>query len=127
MRSRYTAYSMGDMGYIKKTMRGEASLDFDEQEAKDWARGVVWIGLRVTATSIDSDGKGYVTFIAQLVEGERLRSIHETSEFLYEEGGWYYVDGIQHPKDTERTILKNTPCPCGSRKKFKQCHGQRST
>ena len=37
MRSRYTAYTLADIAYIKKTMRGKATIGFDETEAGHWA------------------------------------------------------------------------------------------
>jgi len=32
--------------------------------------------------------------------------------------------GKQQPVKVEEKIGRNEPCPCGSGKKFKQCHGK---
>ena len=31
----------------------------------------------------------------------------------------------QQPVTVEKTVGRNEPCPCGSGKKFKQCHGKK--
>lgn len=121
MRSRYTAYSLANIEYIKKTMRGKPLCGFDEVEAMRWAKRVVWIGLRVINTSFKCEDIGYVEFIAQFMEGEQIRTIHETSEFHCEQGAWFYIDGVQQPTNNI-TVSRNMPCPCGSQKKYKNCH-----
>ena len=121
MRSRYTAYSIANIDYIKKTMRGKPLIGFDEANAKRWAKHVIWIGLRIIKASKQDDKLGYVEFIAQYIEGNQLKSIHETSEFHCDEGVWFYVDGVQQPK-SHITVSRNMTCPCGSQKKFKNCH-----
>ena len=124
MRSRYTAYNLANTGYIKKTMSGKALVGFDEIEAKRWAKKANWIGLQIIKTIDKSDAIGFVEFIARFIEGDKLKSIHETSEFYCAQGKWFYVSGVQAAtKNT--TILRNTPCPCGSQKKFKNCHGNK--
>jgi len=123
MRSRYTAYSLANIPYVKKTMRGKPLAGFNEKEAEHWAKNVVWIGLRVVNTSLEED-VGYVEFIAQFMESHYLRSIHENSVFHKHEGAWFYVDGVQQP--TKKVVIsRNMSCPCGSQKKFKNCHAKR--
>ncbi len=121
MRSRYAAYSLANIEYIKKTMRGKPLIGFDEAEAIRWAKSAVWLGLRIVQTSLKQDDIGYVEFIAQFMEGDKIKSIHETSEFHREDEAWFYVDGVQQPT-TNVTVSRNMPCPCGSQKKFKNCH-----
>ena len=38
MRSRYTAYSVANIDYIKNTMQGNPLIGFNEQEAEKWAK-----------------------------------------------------------------------------------------
>ena len=123
MRSRYTAYSLADIPYIQKTMRGKALLDFDEVDAKRWATHVNWIKLTVLDAGLDALNEGHVEFIASFMDGHSLKSIHEKSDFIQEAGRWYYVDGIQFPTTTT-TISRNSVCPCGSQRKYKHCHGK---
>lgn len=123
MRSRYTAYSLANIDYIKKTMRGKPLNGFNEEEARHWAREATWVGLRILKAEKASEKIGYVEFIAQFMEGDQINSIHETSEFHCNEGIWFYVDGIQKPHK-RITVARNTSCPCGSKKKFKNCHAK---
>lgn len=124
MRSRYTAYTMANIDYIKATMRGNALIGFQELDAKHWAKRVRWVKLNVLNSSLENATTGYVEFEAQFVDGSRLKSIHEKSTFLREENQWFYIEGSNIPTThTQQTINRNTPCPCGSLRKFKNCHG----
>lgn len=44
MRSRYAAYALANIDYIKKTMRGKVLLGFNESNAKAWAESVKLLG-----------------------------------------------------------------------------------
>lgn len=124
MRSRYSAYTMANIDYIKETMRDNALVGFHELDAKRWAKRVNWIKLKVLKSDIESSGIGYVEFKASFVDGSHLESIHEKSEFIFEKGRWYYIGGQHLPTaDTEQMISRTMDCPCGSRRKFKNCHG----
>lgn len=123
MRSRYTAYSLANIPYIKKTMRGKPLNGFDENEAMRWAKTVLWMGLQIVSTSLKQEDVGYVEFIAHFVDNKQIKSIHETSEFRREDGAWFYVDGVQQPTK-KIAVTRNMSCPCGSQKKFKNCHAK---
>ena len=119
MRSRYTAYTMANIDYIKETMRGSALVGFNEEEAMRWAKRVRWIKLCVRESSTV-----YVEFEATFVDGSQLKTIHEKSTFILERGRWYYVSGT--PCTTvpvEQKISRTMSCPCGSQRKYKNCHG----
>ncbi len=127
MRSRYTAYSLTRTDYIKNTMKGKTLIGFDELEAKTWAQSVTWVGLKVIQAYNETPDKGFVEFAARFKEGEQFKKIHELSEFHREHGVWYYVAG-QHRdtsyKNNKQKISRNSSCPCGSGKKFKNCHAR---
>lgn len=110
MRSRYTAYAQANITYIEKTMRGEALQNFNALESSAWAKRVTWLELVVLKTGQDT-----VTFIARFQEDGKPRFIYEASQFEHVENQWFYSSGKQ-PK-----ISRNSPCPCGSGKKFKSC------
>ncbi|MDX1901000.1 MAG: YchJ family metal-binding protein [Gammaproteobacteria bacterium] len=93
MRSRYTAYSMANILYIKSTMRGKAAQDYDETSAAIWARTVKWLELTVVTTEMAGEDKGFVEFIVKYSYEGMLEHIHEKSEFHLIKGVWYYVDG----------------------------------
>ncbi len=123
MRSRYAAYCLGNIAYIQSTMQGKASLGFDLQAAAEWAKRMIWLGLQVLSTVTLSDNEAEVEFIARFVEGNILHRMHERSRFKRILGQWFYVDGQTLPQSTQ-LVSRNESCPCGSQKKWKQCHGK---
>ncbi len=126
MRSRYTAYSLAKIDYIKNTMKGKPLINFNESEVKQWASNVTWTGLKIIQSYMETAEKGFVEFKALFRENSQLKNIHEISEFHLEENQWFYVDGNQPKlpvkKNIKPKISRNSPCPCGSGKKFKNCH-----
>ena len=126
MRSRYTAYSLANIEYIKQTMLGKPLIQFNESEAKKWAEKAIWIELKVLDVALKTAEQGFVEFIAAFIEQNQLKTIHELSEFHKKEGRWFYVDGVPQgsPQKHARTLARNSPCPCSSGKKFKNCHGR---
>ena len=123
MRSRYSAYCLGNIAYIQSTMQGKASLGFDSLANAEWAKRMIWIGLQVLSSATLSDTEAEVEFIARFVEGKILHCIHERSRFKRILGQWFYVDGQSLPQATQQ-VFRNEGCPCGSQKKWKQCHGK---
>jgi SEC-C motif domain protein len=124
MRSRYVAYSLANIDYIKNTMRGKPLVGFDESSALCWAQRAIWIGLQIVNTVNKLDDVGYVEFIAKYIENNTLKFIHETSEFKRFNDKWFYVGGVLYPS-TKTVVLRNALCPCGLNKKFKNCHAKR--
>ncbi|KTC68292.1 putative SEC-C motif domain protein [Legionella birminghamensis] len=129
MRSRYTAYTKANIAYILKTMRGKPLIDFNESEARQWAEQVGWLDLKILESqySPEQPSKGFVEFIARYHISGQIKSIHERSEFLLDDGQWYYIDShppLGKPAKTPR-IAQNAPCFCGSSKKYKNCHGKK--
>jgi uncharacterized protein len=49
-----------------------------------------------------------------------LRGGHAPAEIMQ----WYAVEDVKRAQ-TFASARPNDPCPCGSGKKFKQCHGRR--
>ena len=125
MRSRYTAYSLANMDYIKKTMQGQSLEGFNEDEATHWARSIQWIGLRIVNTHHDdiNENLGFVEFIATYQDKKTIKTLHENSEFCRFNGQWFYIDGKTFA--TQPQWSRNAPCPCGSKMKFKNCHAPR--
>jgi SEC-C motif-containing protein len=93
MRSRYTAYVLGDVPYLRATWAVEtcpADLDVDTN-----APGAPrWLGLAVKRhESIDAT-HAIVEFVARHKSGGRAYRLHETSRFTRgDDGRWRYVDG----------------------------------
>lgn len=127
MRSRYTAFVLADIDYLKSTMKNPALKKFDEEETKEWAEHMDWKGLQVIYASKveESDTQAFVEFIATVKHCNQLHNMRELSEFRRDDGKWYYVDSkpIDEPKSSSKKIGRNDPCPCGSHKKYKKCCG----
>ncbi len=126
MRSRYTAYFLANIDYIKKTMQGKALEDFNEDHAANFANLVQWIGLNILNIQKDSTDEniGFVEFIATYMDKGIIKKIHEQSEFKRINGHWFYIDG-KTDKIRQQSPTRNAPCPCGSQKKFKNCHARK--
>lgn len=128
MRSRYTAFALGETGYLVDTLSADLRGDFDPIEAESTARDAKWLGLEVRAVSDggEDDDSGSVEFVARFSLGGQRRVHHELAEFRREEGRWMCVGGEMDPKGPPRQVVKigrNEPCPCGSGKKYKKCCG----
>lgn len=128
MRSRYTAYALGNIDYLSDTLAPEARADFDPIEAGGTADETVWQGLELRAVTGGGadDETGLVEFVARFrLRGEQ-RLHHELASFRREQGRWVCSGGEMNPKGPPRQVDKvgrNDPCPCGSGKKFKKCCG----
>lgn len=116
MRSRYTAYSQANTGYIQHTMRDIAARGFNPIEAKQWASQVEWLGLQVFEHCPIDDNTATVTFAARFKGINGIHFIHEKSQFTRDNQQWFYTDGETLPLPT-----RNEPCLCGSGKKYKRC------
>jgi SEC-C motif-containing protein len=90
MRSRYTAYALGNEAYLLDTWHAStrpASLDLDAQPAPKW------IGLKVLRHEQRDGNHAIVEFIARYKVNGRAFKLQETSRFVREDGRWFYVDG----------------------------------
>lgn len=131
MRSRYTAYTLGETAYVIKTHDPKTRADLDEDAVREWAEEAEWLGLEVLGTEKGEKGDdvGFVEFICAYEERGRARNHHERSEFRRRDGCWYFHEGdvkTHRPEVRELPkIGRNDPCHCGSGKKFKKCHGKR--
>jgi SEC-C motif-containing protein len=128
MRSRYTAYSLGNLDYIEKTCTGPAAQSFSRADAERSLPGTQWLGLDVKGTrqGRENDSVGTVKFTFRYRHLGQDFSHTETSSFRRIDGAWFYEQGEfkekSASKQTDR-IGRNDPCPCGSGKKYKKCCG----
>lgn len=129
MRTRYSAYVLGEVDYILGTLHPEASNDVDREGTEKWSREAEWLGLEVVSTQkgAEEDEAGVVEFIARFRMDGVDREHHEQAQFARHRGRWYYLDGRLVPhkpivRDTPR-VGRNDPCVCGSGKKYKKCCG----
>ena len=129
MRSRYSAYAEHAVSYIMETCIQNSGDRLDEKETRAWSENSTWLGLTIlsAAGGGSADTEGTVEFEAAY-ERNGLRDIHhETAKFKKIDGRWLYDEGTVAPRTVVRSAPKvgrNDPCPCGSGKKYKHCHGK---
>lgn len=128
MRSRFSAFVVGDLDYIESTHAKEVRDDFNRSAAESTAKSVEWVSLAILNTTggESGDDEGTVEFAARFKKDGEMHVHHELATFKTEDGRWVYVDGTMNPKGAPRRVEKigrNDPCPCGSGKKYKKCCG----
>ncbi len=89
MRSRYTAYTLLDEAYLQRTWHAST---VPVQILKN-EESIKWLGLTV----IDHQELlpfATVEFIAKYKISGRAGKLHEKSRFVFEDGQWFYIDGV---------------------------------
>lgn len=101
MRSRYSAYVEDKLDFIRRTMRGEALLNFSKKKAKE---KVTWLGLEVLSSSFETHNPliGYVEFKAKYKVADQIRVMHEKSEFHKIDDRWYYTNAIETDNQSDQ-------------------------
>ncbi|MCK5725665.1 MAG: hypothetical protein KAH22_02425 [Thiotrichaceae bacterium] len=89
MRSRYSAYVLKRDNYLQQSWHDSTcpnSIGFDPDTQ--------WLGLRIlnTAKGKQGDTRGRVKFIARYKINGKAHRLEEDSEFIFENGHWYYVN-----------------------------------
>ena len=88
MRSRYSAFVLGRVGYLSASWHAStrpAELDLEP--------GVKWLGLDVRSHRVIDADHAEVQFVARSRLGGRGTRLHENSRFVREGGRWFYVNG----------------------------------
>ena len=93
MRSRYSAYVLDRLDYLRDTWHP----DTRPADLAPNPPGLHWLGLEVRRHEVQDGQHARVTFVARSKLGGRAHRLHETSRFVRSdlEGSprWYYVDG----------------------------------
>lgn len=98
MRSRYSAYAVGDMDYVWRTWHPRTRPDEVSPSDEEWT------GLEIVdaVAGLQGDDEGVVEFRAHYVRNprsgtdareEQKGSLHERSHFAVRARRWFYVDG----------------------------------
>ena len=128
MRSRYSAYSRNNPEYILQTTHPDTREQYDLAHLQQWCNNVSWLSLEISTSPANSpaDDRDEVCFLARYLEGNQLVTHGEHSHFHCLAGTWYFHHGeaLQQACPATITVGRNQPCPCGSGKKFKRCHGK---
>lgn len=115
MRSRFSAFATANVHYILETQVENLSQGVDPVSFKAELSKQRWVNLEITSSSETS-----VAFIASMLYNGILYTMQEHSQFISENGQWFYEKALEH-NSSEREVKRNEPCPCGSGKKYKQC------
>jgi SEC-C motif-containing protein len=90
MRSRYSAYVVGAIDYLVDTTHFSTRANYKRKDIENWSKSTKWLGLEILhATESTVEFKAFF-------EGENntKETHYEKSNFAFENGKWYYVDGV---------------------------------
>jgi SEC-C motif-containing protein len=88
MRSRYSAFVLGDVPYLLATWHSSQRPATLALEA-----GAKWLGLQIKQHRSTGQDTAEVEFVARFRVGGKAIRQHERSRFVREEGRWFYVGG----------------------------------
>ncbi|MCB1614937.1 MAG: YchJ family protein [Pseudomonadales bacterium] len=122
MRARFSAYKLKINSYLVQTHH-PAKRPPDLLASLKAQSDIEWHSLDILNKPTSKNiNEAFVEFKAVFSQKNCPGMLHEQSRFLSENGAWYYIDGIHH--DSPYVFpTRNEPCWCGSRQKFKKCHG----
>lgn len=126
MKSRYTAYCIGDAEYLYNTVQSKNRKHYNRNEIVQWSKENIWLKLEIIRcqNGTSTDTTGIVEFKAYYRDASGHEQIHhEISNFCKEHDRWFYVDGkfVPQKSQTSASTDRNALCPCGSGKKYKKC------
>ena len=107
--------------FVQYIMHIEVKIEADEEEAP------VTTDMQTSGPTSPLDGSALVDARA---EAAKARKIDEAGKAAAEDTGLKKVrenrtDKVEQVvRSDEEKTPRNAPCPCGSGKKFKQCHGR---
>lgn len=116
MRSRYSAFVTQEYDYLIQThhpdfLNGLTAKILAESDEPHW------LSLQIISSNIQGDS-GQVCFQAWYRDTSGIDAIHECSQFVCEDGKWFYTQGEQKEAVFPK---RNEACMCHSGKKYKQC------
>ena len=114
MRSRYSAYCLGDVNYLQATTHDHTWSDEELKFIQDWADNSFWQHLEIIDFSDDM-----VEFKAYYIFDHVQHVHHEKSTFIKINDMYKYVDGEIY--EDKVNFTNNQKCICGSGLKYKRC------
>ena len=119
MRSRYSAFCVGDINYLLTTLHPDYRADDDMSALQRTIQQTNWLGLKIIQLKPGLE-IATVEFVA-FYTAQPFEQLHELSRFKKEAGQWLYTDGDLLPAVK---LSRNENCFCNSAKKYKKCHGK---
>ena len=130
MRARYSAFVTGAIDFVVDSTHSSTQKEIDRSFITEWSQSSTWKGLEILETKAINDDTALVSFEARYEQGGKEQNHREKSLFEREDGKWRFVTGDELKNPTVRYEQprpgRNDPCPCGSGKKYKKCHGAQS-
>ena len=144
MRSRFSAYALGDAQYIYDTYAKSSRAAQSVKDIDDWSQSCLWIALKIypSANSVSNLNKAteqFVEFSAFYITDNTLCELREKSRFILEESTivhttanttantvtmnstldvplkqWRYIDGDIIAHSELANIKRNELCPCNN-------------
>lgn len=90
MRSRYTAFAVGDEAHLLASWHPGTRPERVEPDPT-----VRWEGLEIIDTEAGEPGdrRGWVEFVAHYRQRRERGRLHERSRFVFQSERWWYLDG----------------------------------
>lgn len=133
MRSRYTAFVVGDIDWIMDSHHPDTVAEVDRGEVAQWSADAEWLGLKIRdlVDGGPEDQDGVVEFRARYRMQGRQIDHSERAHFERADGAWAFHSVLAPVEDdvelvpvgARATVGRNDPCTCGSGRKFKKCCG----
>ena len=90
MRSRYCAYVLCNEPYLLATWHPST-----RPNSIPFSGNVKWLGLRIVDAPTPGAASAEVEFVARSrASNASAVRLHERSRFVFEDGKWWYVDGV---------------------------------
>lgn len=102
MRSRYTAFTTANIDYLLATHHVDFHQKHDRRVLRQTCRSTHWLGLTILKVKRGQplDQKGIVEFVAEYRDTRAqgfqsvvIQQLHERSNFIRQDGQWFYTDG----------------------------------
>ena len=91
MRSRYSAYVIGEADYVIATTHSSTRIFYKKKEILDWSKSNQWCRLEILEVTSSSF---YFKANNLYNQKKKKKQIHyEKSTFIFENGNWFYMDG----------------------------------
>lgn len=119
MRSRFCGFYLKNYRYLIDTHHSDFLNGLNEQALAQEPLPQ-WLGLDLLSSEQNGDS-GQVSFQAWYKLDNQLDAIHEISDFVKQDGCWFYTQGKQKAPTFPK---RNDLCVCQSGRKFKQCCGK---
>ena len=117
MRSRYSAYVLGNIDYVVNTTVPMQQALLDVPAISAWSTQNQWQGLTINRVLAKVKSRhAQVEFTAAFTDAQGVQMHRELSGFVCIVSQWYFLD----PTLSQYPALK-LKCFCGSGQKFKRC------